>query len=105
MVEHLYAPRKFARTAFRLLKPGGRLIVSTPYHGYLKNCALALSGRLDKHFTALWDCGHIKFWSYDTLRTLLSEAGFESFAFHGVGRLPFLWKSMVVTAVRPVAPR
>jgi 2-polyprenyl-6-hydroxyphenyl methylase/3-demethylubiquinone-9 3-methyltransferase len=63
VVEHVYYPRKFAATLFSLVRPGGLAIVSTPYHGYLKNVGLALSGKLDSHFTALWDEGHIKFWS------------------------------------------
>ena len=76
-------------------------IISTPYHGYLKNLVLALSGRLDAHFTALWDGGHIKFWSKRTLRILLEEVGFEKIAF-GVGRIPLLAKSMIVTAEKPL---
>ena len=101
VVEHLYFPRKFAKTVFDLLEPDGMAIISTPYHGYLKNLVLALSGRLDAHFTALWDGGHIKFWSERTMQTLLEEAGFEKIAFRGVGRIPLLAKSMVVTAVKP----
>ncbi len=79
VIEHLYSPRIFARRIHELLKPGGALIVSTPYHGYLKNVALAMSGALDAHFTALWDGGHIKFWSFKTLSALLKECGFERF--------------------------
>ncbi len=101
VVEHLYAPRDFIRQAHRLLRPGGALILSTPYHGYLKNLALAATGALDHHFTALWDGGHIKFWSYRTLKQLLSEFGFSQFSFAGAGRLPWLWKSMVVVTRKP----
>jgi 2-polyprenyl-6-hydroxyphenyl methylase/3-demethylubiquinone-9 3-methyltransferase len=103
VIEHLYAPRKLVVDARALLRPGGVLILTTPYHGYLKNLVLALSGRLDAHFTALWDGGHIKFWSRRTLGTLLTEAGLEVIGFRGVGRWPWLWKSMVVAARRPPA--
>ncbi len=98
VVEHVYAPRDYARTLFDLVEPGGAAIVSTPYHGYLKNLALAFSGKMDSHFTALWDHGHIKFWSIRTLTTLLTEAGFESVRFRRVGRLPPLAKSMIAVA-------
>ena len=98
VVEHLYAPRLFARTLFDLVEPSGTVIVSTPYHGYWKNLALALTGHLDHHFTALWDHGHIKFWSMTTLRQLLQEAGFHSITFHRVGRIPTLAKSMIAIA-------
>jgi 2-polyprenyl-3-methyl-5-hydroxy-6-metoxy-1,4-benzoquinol methylase len=101
VVEHVYSPRTFARTAFDLLEPGGTAIISTPYHGYLKNLALAVSGAMDRHFTALWDNGHIKFWSMATLGELLREAGFEAVKFERVGRVRALAKSMVAIARRP----
>jgi len=102
VVEHCYAPRQWAAGAFTALRPGGLLIASTPYHGYLKNLALAASGKLDGHFTALWDGGHIKFWSRRTLSTLLTDAGFEPIAFRGAGRWPWLWKSMLIAARKPL---
>jgi 2-polyprenyl-6-hydroxyphenyl methylase/3-demethylubiquinone-9 3-methyltransferase len=100
VVEHVYAPRKYAATVYSLCKEGGVVIVSTPYHGYFKNLALALSGKMDRHFTALWDHGHIKFWSVRTLTMLLKEAGFKEVGFHFVGRFPALAKSMVAVARR-----
>ncbi len=101
VVEHLYAPRDYARTLAALIRPGGFAIVSTPYHGYLKNLALALSGKMDRHFTALWDHGHIKFWSIATLTTLLEEAGLRVAEVHRVGRIPALAKGMVLVAEKP----
>ena len=101
VIEHLYAPRVLVKNALSLLKPGGHFILSTPYHGYLKNLALALSGKMDKHFTVLWDGGHIKFWSQSTLVQLLMEAGFRNLSFKGAGRIPLLWKSMVITCQKP----
>lgn len=100
VVEHVYAPRVFAATLAALTAPGGIAIVSTPYHGYLKNLAMALTGKLDAHFTALWDHGHIKFWSVATLTTLLEEAGFHDLEFARVGRIPPLAKSMIAIARR-----
>jgi 2-polyprenyl-3-methyl-5-hydroxy-6-metoxy-1,4-benzoquinol methylase len=101
VIEHLYSPRAFAENVFDLLQPGGTCIVSTPYHGYLKNLALALSGKMDAHFTALWEGGHIKFWSQRTIATLLSDAGLIVKRIHRVGRIPALAKSMIVIAERP----
>lgn len=102
-MEHVYAPRRWAAAAFSALKPGGVLISSTPSHGYLKNLTLAAIGKLDAHFTALWDGGHIKFWSRRTLTALLQEAGLELVAFRGAGRWPWLWKSMLIAARKPNA--
>ena len=101
VVENLYDPRHFARTLFDLVEPGGTAIVSTPYHGYFKNVALAVTGRLDRHFTALWDGGHIKFFSIPTLRALLAEAGFTPIHVRRIGRIPPFAKSMLAIATRP----
>ena len=101
VVEHLYSPRIFAKTLFDLVEPGGMAIVSTPYHGYFKNLMLAVSGKLDSHFTVLWDHGHIKFWSIKTLTALLTEAGFRGVKFEFAGRVPSLAKSMIAIATRP----
>lgn len=101
VVEHVYAPREWAKSLFDLTRPGGIAIVSTPYHGYLKNLAIVLLGGFDRHMTALWDHGHIKFWSIETLSILLREAGFDAFEIERVGRIPALAKSMVFAARRP----
>ncbi len=104
VVEHCFAPRQFAKTLFDLIEPGGTAVISTPYHGYMKNIALAVSGKLDFHFTALWDGGHVKFFSIKTLTTLLEEAGFSQIEFLRVGRIPPLAKSMIAIAQKPRTP-
>lgn len=101
VVEHVYFPRQYAATLFSLVESGGVAIVSTPYHGYWKNLALSLTGKMDAHFTALWDHGHIKFWSMNTLGVLLREAGFVDIRFERVGRIPILAKSMIAIARKP----
>lgn len=101
VVEHLYDPRGYAAGCFGALRPGGKFICSTPYHGYLKNLTIAMLGKFDSHMTALWDGGHIKFWSRKTLGRLLSDAGFKNIQFRGAGRVPYLWMSMVMSGVKP----
>jgi 2-polyprenyl-3-methyl-5-hydroxy-6-metoxy-1,4-benzoquinol methylase len=101
VVEHLYAPRGYAEGCLAALRPGGRLVVSTPYHGYVKNVAVALSGSFDRHVHPLRQGGHIKFWSRRTLAALLTDVGFVNLRFRGAGRLPMLWKSMVMSGDRP----
>lgn len=101
VVEHIYAPRSYARGCFAALKPGGRFICTTPYHGYLKNLAISLAGKWDTHANPLWDGGHIKLWSPRTLTALLTEVGFERVRFRGVGRLPGLWMTMVACCHKP----
>ena len=101
VVEHLYAPRPFVQGCYSALRPGGRFICSTPYHGYMKNLALSLMGKWDAHANPLWDGGHIKMWSRRTLFQLLAASGFVNLRFRGVGRLPWIWMSMVVAGDRP----
>jgi 2-polyprenyl-3-methyl-5-hydroxy-6-metoxy-1,4-benzoquinol methylase len=104
VIEHLLYPRELIRSARKCLKPNGRLIVTTPYHGYWKNLALAISGKIDAHFTALWDGGHIKFFSVKTLSLLLEQEGFADTQFQFAGRYPYLWKSMLCCST-PVPDR
>jgi 2-polyprenyl-3-methyl-5-hydroxy-6-metoxy-1,4-benzoquinol methylase len=53
VIEHVYDPYAYAKCLFDPVNPGGLALVSTPYHGYLKNLVLAATGKLDDHFTAL----------------------------------------------------
>lgn len=101
VAEHVYDADEWARSCFNALKPGGRLVLTTPYHGYLKNLAIAALDKWDAHHTSLEAGNHIKFWSRATMTTLLTRNGFRVGGFRGAGRLPFLWKSMVMAADRP----
>lgn len=100
VIEHVYAPRMFLRRIHDLLMPGGRAIISTPYHGYLKNLVMAATGALDNHFQAAADHGHIKFFSVPTLCALMRECGLEPLSVHRAGRIAPLAKSMVIVASR-----
>ena len=103
VIEHMYDPRLFLRRCFELLKPSGTLLLTTPFHGYWKNLAIALLGRMDAHWNPLWDGGHIKFWSERTLRAVLLETGFQNVKFRRLGRVAPLAKSMLAVASRPGA--
>jgi 2-polyprenyl-3-methyl-5-hydroxy-6-metoxy-1,4-benzoquinol methylase len=98
VIEHVMRPASLPDFAQRLLRSGGHLIISTPYHGYLKNLVLALTNKWDAHLNPFWDGGHIKFWSRKTITQLLNENGFRVVRFIGAGRLPLVWKSMIVVA-------
>lgn len=98
VIEHLFSPHLLPIFARQLVPKGGYLVISTPYHGYLKNLALSVFNKWDKHHTVLWHGGHIKFWSRNTLTQLLEGNGFKVVGFHGAGRFPFLWKSMILVA-------
>ena len=100
VIEHLYQPRAFVLFIRSILEAsgGGQFIVTTPYHGYRKNLTIAAANKMDHHLSALWEGGHIKFWSRRTLAILLREAGYRQLAFTGAGRIPYLWRHMVFSA-------
>ena len=80
------------------LCPGGYVILTTPYHGYLKNIAISLFNEWDQHHHPEREGGHIKFFSEKSLARVLTENGFSDIVFRNAGRLPYFWKSMVCRA-------
>ena len=97
VIEHLYDPKSFLEGCFTATREGGRFIVTTPYHGYLKNLALSVMDKWDHHHNPLFDGGHIKFFSRRTLMQAMLEAGFTQLEFAGAGRMPYLWASMLIS--------
>lgn len=63
--------------------------------------ALSLVNKWDTHHLPNWHGGHIKFWTRRTLTQMLEKAGFSVTGFVGVGRVPYLWKSMILIARKP----
>lgn len=98
VIEHLYDPKGFIDFCRSVLNGKGTLILSTPYHGYLKNLSLSLLNKWDTHMNPMWHGGHIKLWSRHTLSKALTDAGFSNIEFTGCGRIPYLWKSMIIKA-------
>lgn len=98
VIEHLFYPQKFLSNVRQVIRPGGHILLTTPYHGYLKNLLISLFGMWDKHHTVDWEGGHIKFFSEGSLSRTLQAAGFADIVFHNAGRVPLIWKSMVCRA-------
>jgi 2-polyprenyl-6-hydroxyphenyl methylase/3-demethylubiquinone-9 3-methyltransferase len=101
VIAHCYDPLAELEKLWESLRPGGALILSTPYHGYLKNLSLAVTGRTDKHFSALWPGRCMVFFSIKTITELLRSVGFQKIQIVRVGRIPSFAKSMVVSALKP----
>ena len=96
VIEHLYSPKTYLKNIGLWLKDDGYLILTTPFHGYLKNILISLLNKFDSHFNPLWEGGHIKFFSKNTICDLLKKTGIKPIKFLGAGRIPFLWKSMIL---------
>jgi SAM-dependent methyltransferase len=75
-IEHVADTAGWLSEVRRVLRSGGRLLLSTPAHGRLSMLRLALSRRsFDEHFDPLGD--HLRFYSARTLTRLLEDFGFE----------------------------
>jgi len=105
VIEHLENPRAIVREWFRLLKPGGLLMFSTPNNESLRAIlALILQG----HFVDFGDLSypaHITALVRKDLSRILNEAGFcpPQFAFTNVGKIPKFprhhWQSLPLVSL------
>ena len=100
VIEHLYSPDALMAGCYACVRPGGRIVISAPYHGYLKNLAIALTGKYASHHDPLWEGGHIKFFSRESMTRLLQKYHLQNIRFRGAGRFPGLWMSMVMSGDR-----
>lgn len=101
VIAHCYSPAAELEKIFSSLRPGGTLILSTPYHSYLKNLAMAVTGRLSSHLDTLWAGAYVHFFTYHSINTLLEQAGFSEISMVRAGRIPVLAKSMILTCEKP----
>ena len=97
VIEHVFDIRAYLSEIHRVVKPGGLLMLTTPYHGVAKNVTLALRG-FERHYDPYH--GHIRFFTVKSLHKCLRDYGFEPKFFAGIGRFWPLYKTMFVSAVR-----
>lgn len=87
--EHLVEPQTAALEIRRILDPGGLLIASVPNAAYwVRRVELGLLGRFDPYgdcdsVQKPWRDPHLRFFTRDTLRAMLVEAGFRHVQVHG----------------------
>jgi SAM-dependent methyltransferase len=58
----------------RVLRAGGRVLVTVPFHGRVQGAAIALTG-FERHFDPTGD--HLRFYTRRSLERTLRDAGFE----------------------------
>jgi SAM-dependent methyltransferase len=74
VLEHVADTAHLLLEVRRVLRPGGRLLVTVPYHGRLQAAMIALT-RFEAHFDPLGQ--HLRFYTRRSLAETLRHAGFE----------------------------
>jgi 2-polyprenyl-3-methyl-5-hydroxy-6-metoxy-1,4-benzoquinol methylase len=97
VIEHVFDIRAYLSEIHRVVKSGGLLMLTTPYHGVAKNLAIAMRG-FERHYDPYH--GHIRFFTPKSLYGCLRDHGFEPRTFIGIGRIWPLYKTMYVSAIR-----
>jgi 2-polyprenyl-3-methyl-5-hydroxy-6-metoxy-1,4-benzoquinol methylase len=98
-IEHVMDTAGWLSEVRRVLRPGGKLLVSTPAHGPLGLLHLALSRRaFAAHFDPTTD--HVRFYSRATLARLLEEFGFAEIEIGGLGGVPGARRTLLAAARR-----
>jgi methionine biosynthesis protein MetW len=83
VLEHLFEPQKALAEVVRVLRPGGRLIITVPNAAHWRNRVdLAMLGRWNPrgdHLSATqpWRDPHIRFFTVDGVTRLIGRCGFE----------------------------
>jgi 2-polyprenyl-6-hydroxyphenyl methylase/3-demethylubiquinone-9 3-methyltransferase len=101
VLAHVGDTARFVSELRRVLRPRGRLLVTTPYHGRVKNAALALT-RFEAHFDPRGP--QLRFYTPRSLRALLLDFGFEQVQVRSAGGPPLARRLILAVARRaPVA--
>lgn len=72
VMEHVYNTENAFHEIGRILKPGGKFLITVPHHGFIKNFLITLF-TFDKHFDPVGP--HVRFFSKKTLYRELKKAG------------------------------
>lgn len=95
VIEHLFDVATYLHAMNHLLKPGGLLVLTTPYHGLIKNILIDLRNYA-RHYDPLGQ--HIRFFDQKNLGDCLRLFGFEPIVWTGYGRPWPVWKSFFVVS-------
>lgn len=88
-IEHVVDVAAWLAEVRRVLRFGGKLLLTTPYHGRVATILLGLRARaFDAHFDPRAD--HLRFFSARTLRAVLADAGFPDAEIRAHGGPPLL---------------
>lgn len=98
VIEHIYDTKNAFAEISRVLRPGGKLLLTTPHHGFVKNLLIVFFV-FDKHFNPIGP--HIRFFSKKTLFSLLKNSGLKIMKYGYWGRFYPIPYSIFVLAQKP----
>lgn len=94
VIEHIADTARWLSEVRRLMKPAGRLLLTTPSHGRLR----VVLGGIEQFSEPLGD--HLHLYTRKSLRALLDEFGFGDVSVRSAGGLPLLRTLLLARAVR-----
>ncbi len=97
IIEHLQDGNKMLSEAHRVLRGCGKLIISCPYHGTIKNILISLFN-FEGHFNT--EADHIRFYSIKSLTKIIEKNNFVIIRRYFIGRVCYIWRNMMFVAVR-----
>jgi SAM-dependent methyltransferase len=98
VLEHVADTEHLLLETRRVLRPGGRLLATVPFHGRVKAALIGLL-RFDTHFDPVGQ--HLRFYTRSSLARTLDGAGFADVGVRPWGGPPLLRTGLTARASRP----
>jgi len=77
VIEHLKYPEETLKKSKALLKPGGRILISTPNIAHISIRLELLAGDFNYESTGILDNTHLRLFTIDTLKKLANDTGYK----------------------------
>jgi ubiquinone/menaquinone biosynthesis C-methylase UbiE len=95
IIEHVRYTDCFIHELNRVLKQNGVLMLTTPFHGVIKNILIAII-KYENHYNP--EFPHYRYYTVKSLTDVLTKRGFKIEVIKLLGPLPFLANSIFIAA-------